>query len=576
MIFAAVLAGGIGKRIERHSIPKQFISIGGTPIIILTVREFLKNDRFEKIYIAIHKDWKDYLKELLTASFADDELGRVELVDGGKERLDSFTNVMDAVIDFYGLHEEDVLICHDSVRPFVTQQMINDCIDATLEDNFALTVVPTTDTIHVAHDDKFIEGTLDRNGLYNGQNPSGFNIALLKKAVDSFTEETKASVTGTTQLILKLGYKIRIVKGHTSNFKITTDNDLDVADRIVRSRPKTRKIELVDVTLRDGGIVINFDYGMERMQRIKATLEASGVEYIETGYIDEKKGSPEGRTCFDNEVSIEKTLLSTGKKPGVTYFAMIDYGTFDVNKLQPRSEKGVDGIRLAFHKENWEASIEWGKIIMSKGYDLYIQPMVSMRYTDEEYKHLIQVCNIELAGAAGFYVVDSFGQMDNMALIHKLEIADQYVSMSMKLGFHAHNNRQMAYSNALAFVEFNSRHDMMLDASIMGMGKGAGNLCTELIEATLINEGKSYNSNVIYDAISEYFADQQKKTPWGYSLDYYLSSLYSCTPSYIKIFTADDRVTTDVLVDLLKNMPDEKRAACDREFAAEYLKGYFV
>lgn len=339
MIFAAVLAGGIGKRIERHSIPKQFISIGGTPIIILTVREFLKNDRFEKIYIAIHKDWKDYLKELLTASFADDELGRVELVDGGKERLDSFTNVMDAVIDFYGLHEEDVLICHDSVRPFVTQQMINDCIDATLEDNFALTVVPTTDTIHVAHDDKFIEGTLDRNGLYNGQNPSGFNIALLKKAVDSFTEETKASVTGTTQLILKLGYKIRIVKGHTSNFKITTDNDLDVADRIVRSRPKTRKIELVDVTLRDGGIVINFDYGMERMQRIKATLEASGVEYIETGYIDEKKGSPEGRTCFDNEVSIEKTLLSTGKKPGVTYFAMIDYGTFDVNKLQPRSEK---------------------------------------------------------------------------------------------------------------------------------------------------------------------------------------------------------------------------------------------
>lgn len=575
MVYAAVLAGGIGKRIERHSIPKQFISIGGTPIIILTVREFLKNDRFEKIYIAIHKDWKDYLKELLTASFADEELTRVELVDGGKERLDSFTNVMDAVIDSYGLHEEDVLICHDSVRPFVTQQMINDCIDATLEDNFALTVVPTTDTIHVAHDDKFIEGTLDRNGLYNGQNPSGFNIVLLKKAVDSFTEETKASVTGTTQLILKLGYKIRIVKGHTSNFKITTDNDLDVADRIVRSRPKTRKIELVDVTLRDGGIVINFDYGMERMQKIKATLETSGVEYIETGYIDEKKGSPEGRTCFDNEVSIEKTLLSTGKKPGVTYFAMIDYGTFDVNKLQPRSANGVDGIRLAFHKENWEASIEWGKIIMSKGYDLYIQPMVSMRYTDEEYKHLIQVCNTELAGAAGFYVVDSFGQMDNMALIRKLEIADQYVSMSMKLGFHAHNNRQMAYSNALAFVEFNSRHDMMLDASIMGMGKGAGNLCTELIEATLINEGKNYNSNVIYDAISEYFADQQKKTPWGYSLDYYLSSLYSCTPSYIKIFTADDRVTTDVLVDLLKNMPDEKRAACDRKFAVEYLKGYF-
>ena len=160
-------------------------------------------------------------------------------------------------------------------------------------------------------------------------------------------------------------------------------------------------------------------------------------------------------------------------------------------------------------------------------------------------------------------------------ILHKLDIADQYVSMNMKLGFHAHNNRQMAYSNSLAFLGYNSRHDMMLDGSIMGMGKGAGNLCTELIEPELIKEGKYYNTNVLYEAISDYFAEQQRKTPWGYSLDYYLSSLYCCSPTYIKIFTADERVTTDVLVDLLKNMPDEERAACNKAFAAEYLKGYF-
>ncbi len=575
MIYAAILAGGIGKRIERHSIPKQFITIGGTPIILLTVRRFLENERFEKIYIAIHKDWREYLENLLKSALSESEFKRISLVNGGKERLDSFTNVMDKILEEHGENTEDVLICHDSVRPFVSQQIINDCIDAALEDDFALAVVPTTDTIHSAHDERFIDGTLDRNGLFNGQNPSGFRIALLKKAVNSFDEETKAAITGTTQLILKFGYKIRIVKGNTSNFKITTDNDLDVADRIVRSRPKTRSVELVDVTLRDGGIVLNFDYGLERMQKIKTTLEKSGVEYIETGYIDDKKGSPEGRTCFDNEQSIERTLLSSGKKEGVTYVAMIDYGTFDVNNLHPRTPGGIDGIRLAFHKEKWEQSIEWGKIILSKGYDLYIQPMVSMRYTDEEYKHLIDVCNTELADAKGFYVVDSFGQMDNVDLLHKLELADQYVSMSMKLGFHAHNNRQLAYSNALAFLEYNARHNLMLDASIMGMGKGAGNLCTELIEADLNKHGKDYNTTVIYEAISEYFAEQQKLTPWGYSLDYYLASLYSCTPSYIKIFTADERVTTDILVELIREMPNEKRAACDRAFAAEYLKEYF-
>ena len=575
MIFAALLAGGVGKRVENYSIPKQFIPIGGRPIILLTVQEFLENKRFEKIYIAIHRDWKDQLATLLHSSFSSGELSRIILIDGGKERIDSLVNIMNAVIDSYGINDQDILICHDAVRPFVQQRMINDCIDGTLKDHFALTVIPTTDTIHVAGSDDYLEGTLDRNGLYNGQNPSGFNIRLLRKAIDSFAEETKAAVTGTTQLILKLGYRIRIVKGHTSNFKITTDNDVDIADRIIRSRPKTRTLELVDVTLRDGGIVINFDYGTDRMLFIKQTLETSGVEYIEMGYIDEKKGSPEGRTCFSDETAIEKFLLAAGKKNGVSYFAMIDYGTFDVNNLHQRTRSGIDGIRLAFHKENWRAAIETGKIILDKGYDLYIQPMVCMRYSEEEYKELIRACNSELAGAKGFYVVDSFGQMDNAALLHKLEIADQSVDLSMKLGFHAHNNRQMAFSNALSFVDFNSRHDLLLDASIMGMGKGAGNLCTELIESTLAGEGKHYNSNVIYDAISTYFAEQQKKTPWGYSLDYYLSSLYECTPSYIKIFTADQRVTTDVLIELLRDMPEEKRAACDKKFAAEYLQRYF-
>ena len=98
MIYAAILAGGIGKRVERTTLPKQFITIGGTPIIINTIRTFLKNDRFDKIYIAIHKNWRDYLQDMLQLSFSSQEIERIELVNGGKERLDSFTNVMDAII----------------------------------------------------------------------------------------------------------------------------------------------------------------------------------------------------------------------------------------------------------------------------------------------------------------------------------------------------------------------------------------------------------------------------------------------------------------------------------------------
>lgn len=575
MIYAAILAGGVGKRIERHSIPKQFITVAGTPIIVLTVREFLKNKRFDGIFIAVHKDWKDYLVNLLKDSFASEDLERLTVIEGGKERLDSFANVLDKIVSENGINEEDILICHDSVRPFVRQQMINDCIDATLESKLALTVIPTTDTIHVAKESDLIDGTLDRNGLYNGQTPSGFNVKILKDALERFTDEEKAQVTGTTQLMLKLGYKLRIVKGHTSNFKITTDNDLDIADRMLRSTSRNRDIKLLDCTLRDGGIVIDFNYGADRMETIKKALESSGVEYIECGYIDEKKGSSEGRTCFDHESSIADTLLKSGKKEGVSYVAMIDYGTFNINKLGMRTSNGIDGIRLAFHKEKWREAIEYGKQIMEKGYDLFIQPMVSLRYTDEEFRNLISVCNNELVGYKGFYVVDSFGQMDSINVQHMLEIADQYVAPEAIVGFHAHNNRQMAYSNALTFIRCNTKHSLMLDCSIMGMGKGAGNLCTELIEADLIREGKSYNTNVVYEQIANYFAAQQKVTPWGYSLDYYLSSLYSCTPSYIKIFTADKRVTTDILVKLIQSIPEDKKAACDRAFAAEHLEEYF-
>lgn len=575
MIYAAILAGGIGKRVERHSIPKQFIAVGGTPIIVLTVEEFLKNERFEKIYIAVHQDWMNYLRKLLASYFSKKENARITIVKGGKERLDSFVNVMNDIIERNGLNNKDILICHDSVRPFVRQQMINDCIDATLEDGLALTVVPTADTIHVAHDEKFIDGTLDRDGLYNGQTPSGFNLILLKNAIDGFSNEEKSKVTGTTQLMLKLGYRLRIVKGHTSNFKITTDNDLDIADRMLRAEKKIRQISLLDCTLRDGGIAIDFEFGTARMQKIKICLEQSGVEFIECGYIDEKKGTREGRTCFDNEVSIQENLLDSGKKTGITYVAMIDYGTFDVNNLKPRNEKGIDGIRLAFHKEKWRESIEWGKVILSKGYELYIQPMVSMRYSDEEYRELIQICNEELSEAKAFYIVDSFGQMDSAMLTHKVEIADQYVSLKMKIGFHAHNNRQLAYSNALAFLAYNAKHDVMLDASIMGMGKGAGNLCTELIAASLMQEGKNYETTCIYESISEYFSKEIKAHPWGYSLDYYLSSLYSCTPSYIKIFLKDPRVTTDILIELLKTIPEEKKSACDQTFATAHLQAYF-
>lgn len=576
MIYAAILAGGIGKRMKNHTLPKQFIEIdGGIPIIILSMQQFLKNSRIDFVYVAIHEKWIDYARKLFKANFSKNELIKIIIVSGGNERIDSFINIINDIYKKNRIKEEDIIICHDSVRPFVNQKMIDDCINATINDKLALTVVPTTDTIHKASiSTSYIDGTINRNGLYNGQTPSGFNLKLLYDALTNYKGD-KSKFTGTTQLMIGLGYKIRIVDGNTNNLKITTNNDLNVANSIINSNKGVHNVKILDCTLRDGGIVIDFNFGEERIQSIKKSLEDTGIEYIECGYINENSTSSKEKSSFNNDVDIKNNFLKSGKFGNIKYFAMIDYGTFNFNNLQKRSKMGIDGIRLAFHKKDMYNAINEAKIIISKGYELFIQPMVTTKYSDDEFIELITLCNTELSSAKAFYIVDSFGQFDNMSLLHKLDIADRYVSNNMKIGFHAHNNRQMAFSNALSIISHSTTHDIIIDSSIMGMGKGAGNLCTELIMPKLNYENRKYNINSIHKQISEYFSKIIKTNPWGYCLDFYLSSIYGCTPSYVKIFMKDKRVTTDILIDLLKNIPEEKQDACDKEFAYKYLNDYF-
>ena len=111
------------------------------------------------------------------------------------------------------------------------------------------------------------------------------------------------------------------------------------------------RLKVLDVTLRDGGCVNDFNFGQPYMEKILAAQEASGVDIIEMGYIDEKNGAVSGRTQYISEQVIPQCIMKR-KKPGVTYVAMMDYGRFDVDKLLPRTDKDIDVIRMAFHKKN--------------------------------------------------------------------------------------------------------------------------------------------------------------------------------------------------------------------------------
>ena len=335
-----------------------------------------------------------------------------------------------------------------------------------------------------------------------------------------------------------------------------------------------KSLKVLDVTLRDGGCVNDFNFGQTYMEKILAAQEASGVDIIEMGYIDENKGSASGRTQYINEQVIPQCILKN-KKPGVTYVAMMDYGKFDVNKLASRTEESIDGIRMAFHKKNCLDVIPLGRKIIEKGYQFYIQPMITLRYSDAELLELIDLVNKELSDASGFYIVDSFGEMRPNDMNRILNLVDHNLIPTMTLGFHSHNNLQMSYSNAVALLQFPTNRDMMLDSSIMGMGKGAGNLNTELLlEHLNLFYGKNYQISPLLEVIDKVINQLHTEFYWGYAPEYYLSAANQCTPSYASHFYNKHMLPIDQVGELLGMLAEEKKISFDKNYAEDLYRQY--
>lgn len=335
-----------------------------------------------------------------------------------------------------------------------------------------------------------------------------------------------------------------------------------------------REISLLDCTLRDGGCVNDFNFGEIYMNQIFDGVQKSGVEIIECGYIDENKGSVSGRTQFIDDVAINNSLLLR-KSSNAKYVAMIDYGKFDVNKLQSRGEGTIDGIRLAFHKKNRIDMIAWAKTIMSKGYEVYIQPMLVMRYSDRELIDLIDMVNQELPNAAAFYIVDSFGEMRTADLNRVANLVDHNLVESMPVGFHSHNNLQLSYSNAMSLLDFPTHRNLIFDVSILGMGKGAGNLNAEIFAEHLnLYYEKEYEISAMLEVIDNVLNQIRQEHTWGYSIEYYLSSINHCTPSYAGYFYSKHTLTIDDLAVLLGMIEESKKISFDRDYARQLYFDY--
>jgi len=212
---------------------------------------------------------------------------------------------------------------------------------------------------------------------------------------------------------------------------------------------------------------------------------------------------------------------------------------------------------------------------MDKGYKFFIQPMITLRYSDSELLELIDLVNKELPDASGFYIVDSFGEMRPNDMSRILNLVDHNLIPSMTLGFHSHNNLQMSYSNAIEMLKFPTNRNLMLDCSIMGMGKGAGNLNTELLlEHLNLYYGKDYKIAPLLEVIDKVINQLHSEFYWGYAPEYYLSAANQCTPSYASHFYNKHMLPIDQVGELLSLIAPEKKISFDKSYAEEVYRAY--
>lgn len=231
MIFGAILAGGIGSRMNIADVPKQFLMLGSKPIVIHTVEKFLMCSRFDKIYIGVHPDWLLHMGDLMEKYHLD--AGRLACVPGGKDRNDTIFNIINQIREDYGDSDDNVIVTHDSVRPFVTSKIIEENIDAALRFGACDTVVRATDTIVMSENSREISGIPNRNFMYQGQTPQSFKVNLLSDLYNDLSDEEKAILTDACKICVVRDFPVHLVEGAASNLKITTVTDYKLAQAMV-------------------------------------------------------------------------------------------------------------------------------------------------------------------------------------------------------------------------------------------------------------------------------------------------------------------------------------------------------
>ena len=236
MIYASILAAGLGIRMHRHDMPKQFLPLGKKPIIIHTLEQFFLNSSVGKIVIVAPTDLVPYTEDLIVQHNLTGK--EYAVISGGVNKTVSISMSAKFIMETWGVDSNDILIAHDAIRPFVTQRIIDDNISAAQEHGAANTAFLGNDATLLSTDGSFIEAIPPYGQMFSEQTPQSYSIPklmnVLKRAeLSGISLSDEAELT---RLWINSGEKLFLVRGEYFNMKISNPYDLEVANALLREQ----------------------------------------------------------------------------------------------------------------------------------------------------------------------------------------------------------------------------------------------------------------------------------------------------------------------------------------------------
>jgi len=238
MIYAAILAAGFGARMNRQDLPKPYLPLGTKPIVIHTLEQFCVNPNVDKVIMIAAETWHTYAEDIIQKYGL--LKSEVIVISGGRSKTESIKLVTNYITENFEAKDDDILIAHDAIRPFVTQRVIEDNINFAQNHGAANTVMTTNDMIIVTQDGKTMSEVPLKYQMFAEQTPQTYKLALLNEFFDYAVREgiNLSEEMAFTRLFLRFGRKMHLVTGEYSNMKIINPYDLEVANALLMERSR--------------------------------------------------------------------------------------------------------------------------------------------------------------------------------------------------------------------------------------------------------------------------------------------------------------------------------------------------